>query len=79
MSERSNNIKSINKPKIEKLDSNILSDRQQDNDMKEDVSVDTGYSQDVSQKNNHVYFKSRSVKKCNTKPYGKNKNHYFNK
>ena len=44
MSERSNNIKSINKPKIEKLDSNILSDRQQDNDMKEDVSVDTGYS-----------------------------------
>jgi hypothetical protein len=36
--------------------------------MKEDVSVDTGYSQDVS----------RSVKKCNTKPYGKNKNHYFN-
>jgi hypothetical protein len=68
MSERSNNIKSINKPKIEKLDSNILSDRQQDNDMKEDVSVDTGYSQDVS----------RSVKKCNTKPYGKNKNHYFN-
>jgi hypothetical protein len=44
MSERSNNIKSINKPKIEKLDSNILSDRQQDNDMKEDVSVNTGYS-----------------------------------
>ena len=32
------NIKSINKPEIEKIDLNILSERQEDNDMKEDVS-----------------------------------------
>ena len=101
----SSNNQSIIRPEIAKLDLNILSERQEDNDTKEDVSVDTGYShgklyskkkpedndmkEDVSldtlysqlvpRKYNHVYYKPRTMKKCDAKPYGKNKNHYFNK
>ena len=71
----SSNNQSIIRPEISKLDLNILSERQEDNDTKEDVSVDTRHLQYVACKDNHVYYKPR----CDTKPYGKNKNHYFNK
>ena len=67
MSERSNNIKSITsiKPEIEKLDLSILSECQEDNDIKEDVSVDIGYSHGklYGKNKNHSYKKENVIEK----------------